>query len=107
VVEVAPRGKKKLRKSFTREFKLRAITMVYGTRINAKGTEVPAGIRCIAAAWLWLHQYKQDTIVKAFEQTGISLCPSGKDDHKLHVHGTPDLVVGSWQIELESDEELE
>ena len=45
-VDVAPRKKKKLRKSFTREFKLGAITMVYGIRINAKGTEVPAGIRC-------------------------------------------------------------
>jgi len=56
---------------------------------------------------VWLHQYKQDTIIKAFEQTGISLCPSDKNDHKLHVHGIPDLVVGPWQIELESDEELE
>jgi len=59
----------------------------------------------VAAAWLWLHQYKRDTIIEAFEQTGISLCPSGKDDHKLHVRGVPDLVVGPWQLELESDEQ--
>ena len=39
MLEVATsKKKKKLRKSFTREFKLRAITMVY-----AKGREVPAG----------------------------------------------------------------
>ena len=50
------------------------------------------------------YQYKQDTIIKAFEQTGISLCPSGKDDHKLHVRGLPGLVVGPWQLELGSDE---
>ena len=61
----------------------------------------------MAGLWLWLHQYKQDTIIKAFEQTGISLCPSGKDDRELHVRGILDLVVGSWQIELESNEELE
>ena len=35
------------------------------------------------------------------------MCPSGKHDHKLHVRGILDLVVGPWQIELESDEELE
>ena len=61
----------------------------------------------VAAAWLWLHQSKRDTIIKPFEQTGISLCPSGKDNHKLHVRGIPGLVVGPWQLELESDEEFE
>ena len=41
-IEEVQRKKKKLRKSFTREFKLCAITIVYGSRINAKGCEVPA-----------------------------------------------------------------
>ena len=36
----------------------------------------------------------------------ISLCLSGKDNHKLHVRELPDLTVDPWQIELESDEEL-
>jgi len=61
----------------------------------------------IAAAWLWLHQYKQDSIIKAFEQTGISLCPSGKDDHKLYVRGLPDLEVGPWQLESDSESDDE
>ena len=43
MVEVATRGKIKLQKSFTREFKLPVITMICK---NAKGREVPAGIRC-------------------------------------------------------------
>ena len=58
-------------------------------------------------AWLWFHQSKQDTIIKAFQQTGISLCPSGNDDYKLHVRGLPNLTVGPWELEIESDEELE
>jgi len=61
----------------------------------------------VAAAWSWLHQYKQDTIIKAFQQTGISLCPTGNEDHKLHVRGLPNLIVGPWELELEPDEEVE
>ncbi|RPB20393.1 hypothetical protein L211DRAFT_852351 [Terfezia boudieri ATCC MYA-4762] len=61
----------------------------------------------VAAAWLWLHEHKQDTIIKAFKQTGISLCPTGNEDHQLHVRGLPDLVVGLWEKELDSDEEVE
>jgi len=61
----------------------------------------------VAAAWSWLHQYKQDTIIKAFQQTGISLCPTGNEVHKLHVRGLPNLIVGPWELELESDEEVE
>jgi len=30
-----------------------------------------ARTHAVAAAWLLLHQYKRDTIIKAFEQTGI------------------------------------
>jgi len=43
--------------------------------------------QAVVAAWSWLHQYKQDTVIKAFQQTGISLCPTGNEDHKLHVRG--------------------
>ena len=52
--------KEKLRKSFTR-------------------------VQAIATCYNYVHQYEQDTTIKAFEQTGISLCSLGKDDHKLHV----------------------
>ena len=61
----------------------------------------------VAEAWLWLHQCKQDAIIKAFQQTSISLCPTGKDDHKLYVRGLPDLTIGPWELEMESDEEVE
>jgi len=61
----------------------------------------------VAAAWLWLNQSKQDATITAFQQTGISLCPSGIDGHKLHVWGLHNLIVGPWELELESDEEVE
>jgi len=41
-------------------------------------------------------------LIKAFRQTGISLCPSGID-----VRGLPNLIVGLRELELESDEEVE
>ena len=44
---------------------------------------------------------------QSFQQTSISLCPTGKDDHKLHVRELPNLTVGPWELELESDEEVE
>jgi len=34
----------------------------------------------------------------------ISLCPTSKDDHKLHVRGLPDLTIGPGELEIESDE---
>ena len=46
-------------------------------------------------------QYGTSKLGKAFLQTGISLCPTGKAGHKLHVRGLPDLVVGPWELELE------
>jgi len=45
--------------------------------------------------------------LKPFQQTGISLCPTGNEDHKLHVRGLPNLIVGQWELELESDGEVE
>ena len=62
--------------------------VIFNQSKSSTGSQGKAKIaitHAVAAAWLWLHQYKQDTIIKAFEQTEISLCPSGKDDHKLHV----------------------
>ena len=53
-IEEVQRKKKKLRKSFTREFKLCAITIVYGSRINAKGCEVPAVVTVFSHFFFFL-----------------------------------------------------
>ena len=82
-------------------------TLVYQSDDTSIRHRWIATTHAAAVAWLWFHQSKQDTIIKAFQQTGISLCPSGNDDYKLHVRGLPNLTVGPWELEIESDEELE
>ena len=76
-------------------------TLAYQEEDTSIGHRRIAITHAVAAAWLWLHQEKQQTIIKTFEQTGISLCPTGKEDHKLHVRGLPNLVVGPWEQEVE------
>ena len=34
-----------------------------------------------AGGYGYVHQYKRGAVIKAFQQTGISLCPTGKDDY--------------------------
>lgn len=64
----------------------------------------------VAQAWKWLHTEKKDSITKSFEQAGISLCPHGTEDYKLHIRGLPldsSVVVGDWHLDIDSDEEVE
>ena len=82
-------------------------SLTYESDDTSVGQRRIATTHAVAEAWLWLHQCKQDAIIKAVQQTGISLCPTGKDDHKLYVRGLPDLTVGPWELEMESDEEVE
>ena len=48
---------------------------------------------------------KQESIIKAFEQTGIALLPDGSQDHKFHIRGLPNFVVNEPTVD--SDEEVE
>ena len=43
--------------------------------------------------WEWANQEKQASIVKSFEQTGISLPPDGSQDAKLQIRGLPDFRI--------------
>ena len=49
-------------------------TLVYQSDDTSIGHRRIASIYAVAAAWLWLHQSKQDTIIKAFQQTGSEFC---------------------------------
>ena len=44
--------------------------------------------------------------MKAFQETKMSLCPSSNDDYQLHIRGLPNLTVGPWDLEIESNKEL-
>ncbi|KAF8435609.1 hypothetical protein BGX38DRAFT_1333204 [Terfezia claveryi] len=57
----------------------------------------------VARAWEWLHQEKQASIIKAFEQTGISLPPDGSQDHKLQIRGLPDFKITELDTMEEED----
>lgn len=63
----------------------------------------------VAKAWNWLHKEKKNSIIKSFEQAGISLCPDGTEDNKLHIRGLPvnSVAVGEWQLDIDSDKEVE
>jgi len=81
--------------------KLQLISWSIKSNNTSVGQRRITSTHAVAEAWLWLHQCKQDAIVKTFQQTGISLCLTGEDDHKLHLRGLP-VSLG-----IESDEEVE
>ena len=49
------------------------------------GNRRVAVTHAVGKAWHWLHEEKRETIVHAFEHTGISLPPDGSKDHKLNI----------------------
>ena len=61
----------------------------YDDSIGARRIAITKAVGC---AWEWLHLEKQGSIIKAFEQTGISLLPDGSQDHKLLIRGLPTLL---------------
>ena len=61
---------------------------------SAVGERRIAITHAVAHAWSWLHAEKKNSIIKAFEQTGISLPADGSQDHKLNIRGLLDFQIG-------------
>ena len=66
------------------------------------GTRRIAITHAVARAWKWLHRERQASIIKCFEQAGISLPADGSQDHKLKIRGLPDFKIK----ELETEEDM-
>lgn len=79
-----------------------------GDKVGARRVAVT---HAVGQAWEWLHAEKQYSIIKAFEQVGISLPPNGSEDHLLYIRGLqqPTFPIGDWNTfgHIDSDEEIE
>lgn len=51
----------------------------------------------VSETWEWLHCEKNQLIIKAFRQVGITLPIDGTQDSQLTIKGLEDLEIGDWR----------